>query len=54
MTDLTPALKAAIDIFLWYFTRQFTVFGFTFNVAAVYIFVGIASIAIWFTLKLND
>lgn len=53
MADLTPALKAAFEMLMWYFSLQFSVFGFSFSVASVFIFACIASTAIWFTLKLD-
>lgn len=53
MADLTQALKAAVDMYLWYFSLQFSVFGFSFSVASVFIWACIVSIAIWFTLRLD-
>lgn len=54
MADLTSALKAAVDMYIWYFSLQFSVFGFSFSVASVFIWACIVSTAVWFTLKLDS
>lgn len=51
--DFSPALDAAVKLFVKYFNITFKVYGLTFSVGSVFVWVGIVTVVLWFIHRLD-